>query len=700
MHNHIVIVTGGEKNSLTLKPDTSLTITDQNPMFNDVEMFSLPLPVPFEQNRHLLKNFDDRDSALRALDFEKTSARIIVDGIPLRTAVMRVQEDVEVGTELSVNFDSAHRTFKDMIADLRCRDVNIADDILIGEKIGDVEVNISYQEVLDVLIWSGWKSEEFRGFQIKMNPVSISEVFQPLALGFSYPGQCNQDAATLQAYPKIRDGREVTKSIANQQIIVPDVALSFINTSQPYPAAKYCNSRICYAHHAVEESSDGEKTTSSDIVPAKQAKYDGSDYSPYWVLDADRPASGICFYVAYFLECLFKHIGVAYDMRALTDIEDFNYLCFFSTGCHFNTKEISSYPILQTEESINKWLESRGCGGKMNLFDNKPNEENLFEKGIRNIDLTKDEYQSWSKTGDHGAPGTGAYIESADGSIHIYFGDGAGSNTVPGTQGYEVYKNVYRNYEVTHSMTAKVLNMYANSDNFPNVSVSEVIESLENSFGVRFCYDAETNKVTVRLLRDIFRDNSTPIKFKGQVLSMRKITEKITGVKMKYAAESDTRDQRDNVRYNKRDYDTTYNYIDYPQGRTVIGEFIDIAKKIDVGNRNGYVDLTTGDFFRVKVSSDASTTEELKPAIFEVGQYKGVEMGDCSEENNDYVRELVSQFEPIIINDVAYGSKDLADINYKPKLVPYIDEDMEHEFLTKKTAQSCLYQVGHYRHCV
>jgi hypothetical protein len=95
--------------------------------------------------------------------------------------------------------------------------------------------------------------------------------------------------------------------------------------------------------------------------------------------------------------------------------------------------------------------------------------------------------------------------------------------------------------------------------------------------------------------------------------------------------------------------------------------------------------MQTGNFYRIKVSSDASTTAELRPAVFEVGAMHGVELGDCSKEaeDEDAIKEFVSQFEPIRVNDVAYRGKNYAN-QEDPLLVPFVDEDMEHEFLIKK----------------
>ena len=699
MHSHIAIL-DSKNRPLTLQPKTSINITDKNPMFNDVEMFSQPIPLPFEQNRHLLGNMDDRDSTARANDIRGERFRILVDGLPLRNTAIKVQEGTLLNDTIDVNFDATNRTFKDMISDMRCRDVQIDDKIIIGEKIGDVEVSINYAETYDVWVDSGWDGGNFLGYRVHMKPVSLQETFQPIATGFSYPATCVQQSRTQDAEPereesgaaKVRTYTNCNKDAKGDIVVnVPRVATSYINVSEPYGSTTnsphtdkngntigwpYCNTRICYAHHAAEKEKDNENLytgeTSDEIIRAKDRE-EGveEDKSPYWVLPADRPASGICFYVAYFLEKLFRTLGVAYDMTALTDIEDFRYLTFVSTQCHFDT-EVKPRSELTTEEQINSWLESRGCGGRMNLQDNVPEKEFLDH-----VFLKKGDYSSWEVVGTHKDPRGPGNIESADG-IHI-----ERTNFVPGCDEY--YLGAERYYECEHSMTAHVLRMFANADNFPDANVSEVIESLENLFGVRFCYDAEINKVTVRLLRDMFRSTETPIPFKGEVLSMIKKTENIRGIRYGYSAEQDAQEQRDNIRYQKRDYETSYNYMDYPQGRTQLAPYEDISAKIDVGNRNGYCDMRTGDFFRIKVSADASTTDELQPAIFEVGQYKGVELGDCSAdaELDDAIKDIRSGFEPVMVNDVAYRGKNFQG-DQTPMLVPFIDEDMEHEFLIKK----------------
>ena len=694
MQSHLTIE--GPDGNLAINPDTQLPITDKNPMFNDVEMFSHPIQLPFDLNRHLLKNMDDVNSSIRAADVEGGRYRIIVDGIPFRTATIRVQDAVKLDGSIDVNFDAANRTFKDMIADMRCRDVKVDDDILIGEKISDVQVYVQYREIIEPVI-ENMRGEQIKGYRILMKKKYVEGYFEPFSLGFSFPGKCYEVDDENDTHKAEPDPETPTRTYPNPNgggdIVVnnPHVQTSYINTSLPYPEAKYCNSRIAYAHHRVKVEEGKPAETSDEIVPADERNSSiAADKSPYWVLDANRPASGICFYVAYFLERLFKQLGVAYDMSALTDIEDFNYLAFFTTECHYDVK-LGTIGSLYSEEEINNWLSSRGCGGKVNLKTNVPDEVYLSQKGIRTLTIAADEYESWSVIGDHGANNqlVSNDITSPDGSININYDwhtSPSSEQMVPNSLRPEYYYDAVRRYEVLIvSMAAEPAKMYANSDNFPDADVSEVIESLENSFGVRFCYDAESNKVTVRLLRDMFRDTQPPIPFKGIVTKMVKQTETIKGVRMKYSAESDARERQENVKYGRRDYNTIYDYEDYPEGHTKFASFEEATSNIDVANRNGYCDLRNGNFYRIKVASDATSTDELRPSIFEVGAMHGVELGDCSKEpeRDNRIREFVSDFSPIEVNDVAYRGKNFA-YQEAPLLVPFTDDDMEHEFLVKK----------------
>lgn len=55
MNSKLTILADGKP--LALKEDASISIELSNPLFNDTEMFSYPVELPIEGNRHFLKTW-------------------------------------------------------------------------------------------------------------------------------------------------------------------------------------------------------------------------------------------------------------------------------------------------------------------------------------------------------------------------------------------------------------------------------------------------------------------------------------------------------------------------------------------------------------------------------------------------------------------------------------------------------------------
>ncbi|HRL64216.1 MAG TPA: hypothetical protein PKW64_08060, partial [Segatella copri] len=378
-----------------------------------------------------------------------------------------------------------------------------------------------------------------------------------------------------------------------------------------------------------------DKKTASSVISTKDCTWTNEDLYPYWVLDAKRPQSGICFYVLYFLDCLFDYLGVTFDKRALMQIEDLKHLCFFTTVCSYDTvsyqydeedptgaKQPNLHPhhgtyyrkddaeviakkkkageiktgYFQSQEHINSWLESRGCGGKINIV--KAENKDVQELTLHTPEGTTEHIQV-GEVRDDGGKVTSISIEAKISKFNVQ---------------------------------ANVLNMVANSGNFPDESVSTVISSLESAFGIKFSYDYEQKKVTAYLTRDVLRKSGNEARtFHANIHSMVPMTEKITGVRMRYSEEGDAKDQRQNVLDSRRNknmgYSTDYDYIDYPapdsgDNSTVYNlDYIDFFHNLSSGDKHCYIDRKTGNAYRVKVNGDATTTADLKPVLFEVGQF-------------------------------------------------------------------------------
>lgn len=671
MNSKLVIL--ANQHPMALPDDASISVEFKNPLFNDIEMFSYPMTFPLEGNRHYLKNIDDINSDLRPVNYEHTPMQIIADGIPFASGTAVMQEDEAVDDSLSMNIDSSTQSFSELVGDLKCRDIPIPtedkESLQIGEKIGNVHIKIEYRYHA-VVKYDGKKDDDD---VYADNLDKIESTIEPQALGFSYPGKCWVDSNQFAT----RENRN-TRKYKDNTVIVPRVSKSFINVTDEYGAstrsssatpAKYCNARVCYKHYKLDDNGQ----TSSDVVPAKESTNLYEDKSPYWVLDADRPQSGICFYVLYFLDCLFKYLNVQFDKSALLSVEDFKHLCFFTTRCQYDVEPIhgtEDNPYYTNVDDINKWMSSRGCGGQFILEDPEP-------KQVQSIVLNGET----KKVGqDHIA------------SIEL-------KSTI-----------------TSKSISANIMAMYANSDNFPDEDVSTVLDALENAFGIKFNYDYEQKKVTAYLIRDVFRRQPfEPRRFYAQVHDMVPISEKITGIRMKYSNEEDSKEQRQYIKDSNKGintgYDTDYNYTEYPKDRTVYRAnlYQDIFRNLSNGDKKVYVDTTTGNAYRVKVDGDAKTANDLRATLFEVGQWKGVEYGDCSTVNDDFIKEFEIGFAPMSFNDVNYQRElllasgaakgtykdgkhySIFDVNkedLQPILAAYADVDMEHEFVEQRIRNS------------
>lgn len=723
-------------NPLAIKEDTSISIELKNPLFNDTEMFSLPIELPIEGNRHVLKNVDDVSSDIRPVSYEHTHMQIIAEGVPLASGASIIQEDEQLEDSLALNVDASTQSFADLISDLKCNEVPIPskykDQLLIGEKIDDVSVSVNYKTEVEIK-YQGKKGNKKYGSV--GDDDTTESTFSPQALGFSYPAQCKEtgnlhEAVLLKTYT-YPNGNSVK---------IPDVQTSYINVSDAYPQKLFCNARVCYAHHDLND--DG--TTSDKIVQystqrkgedpnnknREQEMYE--DRGPIWVLDANRPQSGICFYMLFFLDCLFEYLGVQFDKSALENIGDMKRLCFFTTKCAYDTKPLyaRSYYTKEDEavkaglkqegdvkegffqkqahsekdvknlfEDVNKWLDSRGCGGILKL-------DNPKDKNVQEVKYRKVTYKIVEK------PHTGPFYNGG------VFKDTEVVTVVDDWETVTVGKDnvasiTCKSTIKSAQMSASIFRMYANEKNFPDESVSDVIDSLEQQFGIKFHYDYEQKKVTAYLIRDVFRkQNPTPRDFHAQVLKMLPITEKITGVRAGYAAESEAKEQRDNVKNQVKDFNTDYDYIEYPKNSTVTSlTYKDIIHKVYNGQMNVFVDLQTGNKYRVKIDKNFTDASNMEPRLFEVAAMKGVEIGDCSTLNEDFIQEFKSSFVPVGMVDANYrmalssstGSTCASDNPKQPnevgkqydgyefgevnssyaktQMAALVDEDMEHEFV-------------------
>ena len=201
MNSHLTILINDRP--VSLPDDFSIDIEDQNPVFNDNEMFAYPFSIPLDGNRWLVKNIDDVRASFRAVNMEHLPTRIHADGLPFCNGTLVMQDAEEIKDSLSMSINAGRQSFSDLIGSLNCRDIPIKDELIIGEKIGNVRVDIESDPVVNVSVFvegGKHKDDETVTRTIHAEHVSVSKVLEPQALGFSYPASC-QEYTTNILYP-------------------------------------------------------------------------------------------------------------------------------------------------------------------------------------------------------------------------------------------------------------------------------------------------------------------------------------------------------------------------------------------------------------------------------------------------------------------------------------------------------------------
>ena len=655
--SHILLRLNGS--DLAQFPDTEFTVTRNNPYFNDgAEIESYPFAVPLDGNRQHFQNSEVIESDATIHPVRGGVLEAIVDGIPVISGKCGSIEDQELTDRVSLKLESAVHTLDEYLDGVRCRDVELKDEILIGETIGNLKMSLQADLKLVLTDSGNIGGMANTGYQVTTlftdkvvipDPKNLNDpngrlAVQLPALGFSRPAIYTTKTEAGQSAPFATDKFDSFGSIG----VDPDnkYRRSFINVDKPYPLAPYCNARISYLHYR-EGQNDNE---SSDQVDTRTDQIDEDcKYNPYLMLEADRPASGLCFYVLYFLDCLFARLandGIYYDNSELLKVDDLCRLAFFTTHCKFDVQQRTNPTIgpmhLDSVKSINSWLHSRNIDTTLAIDDSERSEH------INSITID-------DKTYEVNGPSPFGFSVWEDG-VYVF-------------HPYTIKDIQYKLTNVKNcALEADVMAMYANSQNFPDADAKEIIDNMWGAFGVRFYLDPDTRIVKPRFIRDILRDQTEAIVFPCTVITAVKQTEDIRGFRMQYSGTSDEQQRDDNITLGVRDYDTVYDYQDYTH-LDASHDYIGILTELHDSNMKCYVDVKTGNRFRVKIDVDAedeaandikNKRKNLAPQFFEVAQLSPVEVGDCSDENKDFIVEVTNSFQPIIFNDLNYREESKA----------------------------------------
>lgn len=494
-----------------LPDDVEITIEGNSNIWDDKSgTCSYPFELNIRQNLHLVGNAAqlNGESIFAALDGKR--GELFLMGVPFFTGIVALDDEVDLESEVvEINVKSGSLEFEKMIEGLNCQDVPLIDEIPAGVYYEKIEFEWRVDDnghTFEKSIWASLPEDDF------VAPVDVN-------------------------------GNRL------------------INVSEPYPQKKFCNVRLCIngTGEYVEsgKSNQGGRGDRSLYrrVPEGSKRVTGNP-SAYIVLDAFRPKSGMCFYVLYFMDCLFNKLNVNVEYNSLPDMEDMNRLAFLNTRLSYNIDDIDDIE-----------------------FEGLPS--------FYNANITAR------------------------------------------------YANMMPSYSRSRIFGRTVK---ADSKNFPDIEVSEVIDALSTAFGIKLMYDSNKNSVRMFFVKELFDSDAEDILVESIYSVAKTESKKIRGFKLSYSSGSDD--------------DTAFNYSDYQN--VELKTYLEILNNISAYNKTCYIDENTGNAYRIKVNNDAESENQLFPSLFEVGAFSPASDGDTSDDN--YIDKKEIQFSPVIMNDTSYKS--------------------------------------------
>lgn len=172
------------------------------------------------------------------------------------------------------------------------------------------------------------------------------------------------------------------------------------------------------------------------------------------------------------------------------------------------------------------------------------------------------------------------------------------------------------------------VNVYATNQNFPDESMEDIIEDLENVFGLRFIYDSMRNTMDIIYIKDILQ-SSEILTLDAEIIGMQLKKKKEKTIRLTYGQEDDT----------------AFNYDDYTNVKEK-NNYLEILQQGQASNDTTcYQDKLTGNSYRIKVDKNTGGN----PSLFEVGGFRDYVIGGTSSEDEE--EEISINFSPVIIND-------------------------------------------------
>lgn len=298
---------------IALPDSTEISIEASNPIFSDAGAKTYLFEVPVESLRYIIGNADEIYGESLYDVLEGKRAEIYIDGVQFFSGVVNLEDEISIEDgKIAVSIASGNLEFAQMIEGMNCRDVELLDEIEIGYVYDSAKVLYEINdEVYDVKYYDSHK-------------ISNND------LKFYFP----------------ENYIAVTKT---------NILNSYLD------GAPFCNIRRCFSTQNTAIAANYIESH-EQVQPPRIKLMEGDEKGSVVSLEYNSMRSAPCFYVLYFLECVFRKLDLDFDLSELTRIEDANRLAFVNTSCM--TKRVGEVESVTIDE------ENKPYPGFGRRFDN------------------------------------------------------------------------------------------------------------------------------------------------------------------------------------------------------------------------------------------------------------------------------------------------------------------------------------------
>ena len=623
-----------------LEDDATITVTDTSEVFASGDVWSHSFKLNIPANSHIFGTAGDMHGSRLHEQINKRRARLWVMGLPLYLGYLKLDDEADVDKDgnVDVSFESGQKTFDEMIEGINAREVSVG-NVPIGIALNRRRViwsaaNVGAEYTLDGLAAYAAKYPS-------LNPI-VNNTWDDII----------SDETTLtqyaQRYPKLVVSYGDVWNESGEKI-----EIDYTNVQSPYDASHpFCNINICYQMKA---NKDGEELTGRGytirLAHGEKTTHGGDEQTRY----NNAPN----FYLLYFIDRLFKDLGISIQKNEAFDVEDIRRIFLLNYGCFYEELEDaygddgSILPQHTTpEDKLARY------GQYYMPFIDQDNKYYLVKP------LTELSGQYNPDNGNRRSCGGKILLRDVEIDINgqhlLSLGSLEGKTTWVYEKGLYQDKTTYNPvlwrepFEQANGAYSAYM-AYATGDNYPNVEISNIIDAMKSMFGVRLLFNGDYSTVRIILLRNVFKNNEVQEIQCDIVDDDVKVENSKRGFRMTYGKGKDDtsfyyKGFADLFTRKATTWKDTTDKHDYSQW-DLNAIYDEIKQYVSAFNKICYVTPVTGNAYGIKVDEDE---EVLFPSLFEYAGFMDAEDGDCSalEEDGETIEEVQVGATPVIMNDV------------------------------------------------